>query len=287
MGDLFAVLENTYVLFIAWCGGLWSFTQLLRSQADHLDKITKLEEREQLISFLRRTGNTAAVGTMPPWLTVFNHGLDDFFGEKHFSWRCLWRSAVISVFFFVLLLLVFDPDFIKEDDGISFEAIGILFIVGLVFNAIGDYFSLAQTRTILRWGGAIWLKVIVDSILTLGVWVAGLLAPFAMFFILISDFSGLLEVPEFVWLAVKEVFVGTGESDPYGFRPIFLASLFTAFTTSIWLWIHALGVATVRSLGRLNVLNLNNPYLAIVEVATWYVWGFGLLGFALIHAMPM
>nr|VFJ49158.1 MAG: hypothetical protein BECKFW1821A_GA0114235_102210 [Candidatus Kentron sp. FW] len=72
---------------------------------------------------------------------------DAMYGERHFSWKTIWRSLVFSTFgFFVVVLIceLIEPGYIPDviDRGLFYS----LFIG----NLIADYFSLLETRFVLK-----------------------------------------------------------------------------------------------------------------------------------------
>jgi hypothetical protein len=119
--------------------------------------------------------------------------LDAVFGPKHFSFRCFLTSCAISVFFTTAGLGLIHNDF----DSPMLTTVLVMVFIGVMFNALPDYLSLAESRFVVRRMLAGRLKVLwavgdlVASVLILRVMVY-------MFTELVSDSGG-------VWLG-SEIF---------------------------------------------------------------------------------
>jgi hypothetical protein len=190
---------------------------------------------------------------------------DRVFGEKHFSWRCFWRSAVAStisvgivgVFLFVLMgaprlgLPPEVPVFFLFATLLTATPLG-----GLIYNLIPDYISLLETRWAIklmaRSGRRIpilMMDIVLSSIIYVG-WITVLL-------ILVSAIPGA-NPGGFDRLLVRAQqgfgFFFGGEPDPdiafqvFGVTVYFLSTFFT----SVWLWIYAASVLVSRVLVRMS-----------------------------------
>lgn len=268
-----AFFQQSFVLLMVWIGGLFSITFRMFKLAKHKDEIMCKKDKKKLTDFLCRMANTTP-GINPIWLSVFNTGLSDFFGPYHFSWSCLWRSVVISLSCFLVLWYSFVNNFSQ----LLLKELRDVFLVGVFVNLIGDYLSLAQTRYILNCQWSLWIRLIIDTLLTISLWI---LAANIGIVIIVAysegfDLEKIINFQcKFIGKIINTLFVNFNDF----MTPLFWASFLTTFTTSIWLWLHALSAFTLRELSRFNELDLNQPNLAIAHVASRYLWGLGLVTF--------
>ena len=201
------------------------------------------------------------VSTMERWPKTFAALFDSVFGERHLSWRCIWRSCVASLTGVVILTLVWAsiyPDGARNFF-ITFQGFGLLFLgLGLaLFNLVPDYLSLLETRYVLRWMGTKPSTRRICALLAFDIVVTGVIffctAVLITAFILIwgsginiflKDISGPLE--------------GMWEAHVAGFRlssvseedfPSFGIFIYSTYFTSVWMLLYALS-GIVLILGR-------------------------------------
>lgn len=190
------------------------------------------------------------------WPDIFIAIFDNFFGEKHFSWKCFFRSSLASICVVIMmtlvLYLVFGSFPLVMDEPASY-----LFFFGITFllNIIPDYFSLLQTRKILNWMRnsnlfVRFLLLVLDFLLT--TFIVG----FALGLGLILTFTIFLE-PNFNYFfeALKSLI-----SDfPY-FKSIvfslfsgedfmFSVWIYSTFVTSAWIWFFVASSFVVKFFG--------------------------------------
>jgi len=180
---------------------------------------------------------------LPNWIQQFKYLLDEFFGKKHFSWRCIWRCILISIasaflfMYFMLIVGFYDPFIDPLDSIFAVATIGTLIILGpFILNPFVDYFSLLESRWIItliaksQSNLRVLFLIISDLFLTTIIF-------FSWAFILLCLFSG-----EFldIFSEGKRIILFQGY---YGlYFPFFC----TTFTTSIWLWLYAFALISAK-----------------------------------------
>jgi len=222
-------------------GIVWKFFERVESV---LNEDTKLEIARwlRLKSFETglRTDNSANwPGT---FLQIFNR----VFGERHLSWKCVWRTTVASVFFGFLGALVVVPFIMGWHGDPSLDVFAlyeygpVVLILALTLSVLPDYLSLFETRLILnimRGSTSFWWPVlmVLDLLFTIGtaiIWSTTFLA------IVLQSIQYLVGEPDPEFTLVRSwQFVRIylfGREFPFGL--MFIPS---AIFTSIWLWLYA------------------------------------------------
>ncbi len=116
---------------------------------------------------------------------AFSRLFEGVFGKKHFSWKCLSRSALASTVLLLSAVWIFD---VVEENATAYRdlynnvfrqpSFVLLFYIPLIlsFNVVGDYISLLETRLLLRIAtlhrAAIIPVIALDAIFTLVLFVA-------------------------------------------------------------------------------------------------------------------
>lgn len=209
--------------------------------------------------------------TITRWPSVFVEMFDSIFGERHFTWRCFWRSCVASLAA-VSVCSVFFYWLRPEMAGEMFENFAIadwwpllLFFIG--FNLLPDYFSLLETRVVLRIltrGNRTWMSIATavtcDFMLTLMVFVGGgiLLAVLLILFL-----GG--NVSNAVDNVIGSVIPAFGFGPAHRRESLSLGIfLYSTFFTSIWLWLYALATFAGKLL--LPILNRIQKFKKLVDL---------------------
>ena len=182
------------------------------------------------------------------------------FGRKHWSWHCIWRSAIASTLGLVVMLVVFDY---FQTNGSLFDLVkdevAIMVIIAVPANIIGDYLSLWETRSLLRLAARrptlLPLLVLLDVLLTFFIWLAGIALPA---YILtdayneasIVEFGGLLiAILELSLQGLLAIFSDDTMPTTGILSSIAVsAMLATSYITSVWLWLVMLVTPVVRAL---------------------------------------
>jgi hypothetical protein len=124
------------------------------------------------------------------WPETFTKVFDRLFGTRHLSWKCFWRSCVITYLALLIGGLVYSPEllsfYIPPFVGLVTTILQLLFLLivaGLILlctNALPDYVSLLKSRYLLRFMASqrsfivMSLLVLFDVLLTLTIGAAGI-----------------------------------------------------------------------------------------------------------------
>ena len=178
------------------------------------------------------------------WAQFFKELFARVFGERHFSVKCIRRSALFSI---SICAVIFAIGYKWLGDG-SPAVYLVLTVLWTVSAIIADYFSLWKTRilltrsSLLSNGLTAMVIVVVDAFATLVFAIAagGLIVLIAY---LGGDRSS--NIPELMLLMTKTAFSWPHiASDQTGIgRLMFLAPLFT----SAWLWVYLLVAYAMRA----------------------------------------
>ena len=191
---------------------------------------------------------------------AFLNMFEAVFGPKHLSWRCIWRSALASMLGYTLMLVIFliaRGQYDYFDHAIFLFAAGFL---GVILNIVGDYFSLWETRVLLRIGarrpGLLPILIVLDALLTFAIFSAGIFSvSVIMYGLNVSDFEKILaqtmmliEVTSQGWLDISPKTTDLFKRETLLFASVFGASLATAYITSLWLWLSVIFGPIARAL---------------------------------------
>lgn len=269
----------------AWAtitGGLWFIF-------DKADKTISDETRKRLGRALGGADLRELFESIPRQFAIL---FDKIFGEKHFSRRCFYLSAVASLVASAVVLGLFlatgfggwsttlavpwDPTLQARDEaltiyrtwpegrGFSITSVVSFLAAAVYFNVIPDYLSLLETRWLIRWmekGTGLAKGIAVDLAATSAISMASVL--------LVLAATGFPDGP------TNPLDVVTGRSE-------FSVFFYTAFFTSVWLWLYAASVLVSRMLVKLNagvgfLLNVadvqKNPLRALGFVSILLVSG--------------
>lgn len=265
------LFSSTWGFAIIWFGAMWALIGFVRKVSKDADDDLDPEKRKSFGEDLVRM----TARDLDSWIPEFTEVFDRFFGKKHLRWRCFYRSSLISMFTFVvlttmLLLIEYDP----EETLAEF----LLFVLSAVvfaalFNVFVDYLSLLETRILLNTRMPLSLKILVDVILTFLLTLAWISFPIWV----LEELGGYLQSVIYVW----DAFTGTGNENV---TEIVRVMIGTAFSTSIWLWLHGLAQFTIRILSTMafiiNWLNVKEkPLRAIGTTINIYVLLLGVVLF--------
>jgi len=259
-------LNATWGHAVAWFAILWAVLWFIRKVTKDADDDLNPEKRKALGDELLRIKDRDVGSWVPDFTAVF----DRFFGKKHLSWRCLYRSSLISMITFTVLLSLYYPSVYTETFFTFMQMLVVIIFSGLTFNVLLDYMSLLQTRIILNVPISILPKIILDGILTT-----------LLSILWVTFMMSVLEPNEINSLEITAMAI-FDESLPES--TMIRVVLATSFTTSIWLWLHGLSVLVIRSLSHLQKfmgwLNVKEaPLRAIGTTINLIVLTFGVLLF--------
>ncbi len=252
---------------VAWFGALWVILAFVRKVTRDADNDLNPESRKDLSDKLLRIKDRDASSWVPDFTLVF----DRFFGEKHLSGRCFYRSALISVVVFTVLMYLYEShhtDLLMETYGNPVNVIIFLLFVGILSNVCIDYLSLLETRIILCIRIPILAKIVLDAMLT---------TLFVILWISIINYIERRDIFESIIYVSETMFY-----ESTNFTVYYQIILATSFTTSIWLWLHGLSRVLIRSLSNvqkfMSWLNVKEtPLRAIGTTINLIVLTFGIL----------
>ena len=222
---------------MAWgatTGGLWFMFE-------KAEKALSDESRGKVVGWLRQNELSAGIESIP---AQFAFLFDRIFGERHLTWRCFRRSAVVSAASLLTILTALSVHTSSSQFPIGVGAKGwvtIGLVVALV-NILPDYLSLLETRWTLR--------LATEGRRTLS-WVLAI--DLALTFFLSA--GSVLVVLTLIYSRLRGE--GLDQAMIYSLRDLLndstmAAALGSAFFTSVWLWLYAASVPRSRVLVRMN-----------------------------------
>jgi len=176
------------------------------------------------------------------WTRQFCTLFDAVFGERHLSWRCFWRSSLVSVTAVMVLYVLFSQILgvisIRADDKLPLWQV---LLVGAAINIVPDYLSLFETRWLLKkfenvqsfWGQ---LMVLIADAIFSGAIIWGSIS---LFRVLHGDAP----------LSVVEVIAAFS---------IYALFFYSTFVTSLWAWLYCLSTWLMRIFSRSYLKDLMN-----------------------------
>jgi len=218
----------------AWFAPLLTVILFIRHISISADADLSPEYREEIAYKLLNLSETKPKS----WVTDFTYVFDRFFGEKHFTLKCMSKSFGISLLTLLILIsfaLALDNS-IDDIDELFTILVAVVFIFGFFVNAIADYISLLETRVLISLNIPIYIKILIDipiTIIIITLWIS-FIFPFIPIFGSSNSYS------------ITEIFTGyvsSKEDDT-----ILKIFLITTFTTSIWLWLHGLSELLIKSI---------------------------------------
>ena len=245
----FGVLSylGTWAVF---AGGIWFLF-------DRAEEAVSPTVKRSASAWLRKVDPAA---TAARWPSLFAVAFDKLFGEKHWSWRCISRSAVASLLSVGVLLCLYWSihgyvgwDLLDGPASLG-ESLPYIAMWG-AWNVLPDYLSLLQTRWVLRRlearGSA--ALVVVDLVITAFIAIAGhvlLMFVQTIFGLSFNDVLYSLSGDFEWWLDHMRDLVTLDST----LAPVTLGIFFySTFLTSVWLWLYLAAGAAVRVAGGFNV----------------------------------
>lgn len=194
------------------------------------------------------------------WPTIFADLFDHVFGKRHATWKCFLRSSIASIISVGVMTLIWAqvrPEILREFlTNFRFEQGAVFAMVFIGYNLIPDYFSLLETRYVIRWMGQTQSGFKILAILAFDVLATTLifLAGIVLLVLVVSIFLSVLQEARPYWKVVDKglsimffelvthgmVFASSGKEPSVG---IFF---YTTFFTSVWVWLFALAWGAMR-----------------------------------------
>ncbi len=224
----------------AWAGiigGIW----LLFSKAEDT---VKPEIKTTISNWLSNLNPEVKLAN---WAMTFASMFDGIFGKKHFSWRCFSRSCIAS---FVSLTIMIFLWFSKQSSHYEPRLVLILITLGAIVNLIPDYFSLLETRYIIKKISNTSSTIKILGLLTIDFIATVFIFSFAfMLFVMSIDISSISDYLDlFLEMGELLVFAFLFEDVVTVFdqNPTFGIWLYTTFFTSVWIWLYVLSGLIVK-----------------------------------------
>lgn len=241
------------------------------------------------------------------WLPDFNKISDSFFGAKIVSTKAFKKSCFISFSVSLLLLWIFSNQsnvFVGIVD--EFAEYGATYydlfqLYGLVLtNLFVDFYSLCQTRIVMKTNLDLLIKVFVDAGLTI------LALPVGLYCFLLAEsavvytggidyrfaFDGFVQILSLLeHTLIDGNFHDTTESGAR-IKVVCLSVFISTLSTSIWLWFHALTLLVAKPIKKIPILakylNVDaKPFFSFGLIMIFFVTCATLLIFPLAFAISI
>lgn len=200
--------------------------------------------------------------SLPNWSSTFAKVFDRIFGEKHLSWKCFLRSCIASHLSVIILFLLYfgivvRPLALKGQIRLNlayFVDDNLLLLYMIPLNVVFDYFSLLESRFVIRWIARsssnirAFIFLVIDLIVTgfialLAIWV-GLTFLIPLFFSIDMEFYlSIGYVWRTFWAGLRFTNAANTIFPISSFWGVYIHS--TLFT-SMWVWLYVLSGLIVR-----------------------------------------
>jgi len=196
--------------------------------------------RRVSVLLLRARPSKLVSGFLDGFLALF----DAIFGERHFSWRCFLRSAILSV---VLVLLLGSWQMARTGLAVPWvQELPKFFVVALVANLLPDYFSLLETRLVLKKMSQTSSATVVVGYMLLDIVLTSIAAAVAVVVACSINDDYYFYTPE-VYLSPE----GSWQDPnpfiaPLTFQNLSSVFAYSTYFTSIWVWLYLLSAVLVR-----------------------------------------
>ncbi len=196
------------------------------------------------------------------WPQSFARVFDHVFGERHLTWRCLFRSCLASALAVLSLLLIQYSLHPWEVVKLSADDVGGLLLAAVCFNFLPDFVSLLETRLVLRFVAdrrptphTILFMIIIDLVSTIAIFIIlGICATLGLvaMYVFLNEESLNLSALSVDYFEMAAKFLtqiwNTGiylEPGVAGYASIGVF-LYSTLFTSAWLWLFLIGWGFVR-----------------------------------------
>lgn len=233
------------------------------------DDLISEKAGEDLSEYLRSSKPHKTIKTVNLWPKIFIELFDKVFGEKHFSFKCFFRSAIASILAFCICLavmFVLIQNSLAEGQSVRlfefknsitsnalkyYATIGFLVLSSVTFlNVVVDFLSLLETRYII---GRI--EQTESAIMQLG-WVVfdffatGLIYFLYLVTLLIIFFPERVSLNSDLFERTYDFLVGAQYLNSV--LDFYKAAFWTTFFTSLWVWLYFLAQMLTRFVAPLS-----------------------------------
>ena len=237
------MVEKIFALAVTWAtmmSGIW----LLFLAAEKTATPDGKKRVSEWLNNLAAKSISETIVESPKW---FIEMFDRFFGDKHLTKRCFFMSSMasfISVFVITIIwLILFQAQgqefsyFQLTLDRILFDA----FIIALILNILPDYFSLLETRYILKNMENGSLKKLTMLLFLDVIFSGGIFILFALLFFYIF---GVISIDEISINAIYENFIYFEQKTGRNFSIFFYSTYFT----SVWMYLFMISSVITKVL---------------------------------------
>ncbi len=176
-------------------------------------------------------------------LIYCNDLFNRIYGLRHFTWRCFLTSSVISILSTLSLTLLFSTFSDLDPMAVMYD-LGAVVLFALLINVWADYFSLVETRWILRYAEKVQLRslpllLILDLVCTATIYIATLWLCVYLPVAAVGLHVNPLGAPQFFWSNLTEPLYSPGAA----------SLVWSTFTTSILFYLYCLLALGLKCLG--------------------------------------
>jgi len=229
-------IPGSFLTWFGLMGGVWALF-------DRAETVVSKESKKKVTAWIKGLEISSRKDLPQTFVDAFNA----VFGRRHFSLRCIFSSVIASFSFVVILQILFmslnppKAKMVLENPSIFFS----IFFTASILNLVPDYFSLLETRLILRAmtkASSTWrilILIIADFILTTVIMIVAFVGVSLLF-----D-ATLAVIAENCRLGLE---FRTAELGDINFGIFF----YTTFLTSFWIWLYVLALIIARIVVRLG-----------------------------------
>lgn len=238
--------NSEFALYLAsWFGmmaGVWALFE-------RAETVATKQTKTAVVNWI----NNLTVPDANKWPLAFRDIFERVFGAKHFSLRSFGMSLVSSVFFLVVMHLIWatlHPTNAALFFGEGVQSFAEILILGTLLNFLPDFISLFETRLILRRMAranstlTILALIVIDVVLTGAIFIASYTLAFYALYVLAGVFAGLDLSGHWRFLKTGVFFdsPGWGTADEISMGPY----IYTTFLTSVWIWLYVLSASVAK-----------------------------------------
>jgi len=215
-----------------------------------VEDVASKDAKRTIADWLNRVQLEYPIGT---WPNQFSSLFDRIFGERHFTFRCFFRSSIASlcsVFVITAVWVIFHQQQIRSLDWDHPDFYSVMLPSILILNLFIDYTSLLESRYIIGLMGKTQSKTKSLFLLAVDFFATGIL------FFLATPFVSVI-VGVLVGAQTFEIFfdmipaffqnAGFGQIDscclPFGIY------LYSTYFTSVWVWLYVVSGGFIRLVG--------------------------------------
>jgi hypothetical protein len=238
MASITKILESPIAQFTIGLGVFYGVQKFFKEVEEKLNADAKVEIWMWL-------AEPHAADAVRRWPDTFTRTFDVVFGTRHLSWRCFSRSCIASAVL-ATAFYIFPSPAIRFDRWYQWALFPLQL---LLLNALPDYVSLLETRSVLRWmsrskSRLVWLfGILID------LWATLYIASVPAVLIILSESSAWDRQQLLGWKLLWAMpILGLFDTPQNRFV------VFPAFFTTAWVWLYALSGYAIIAARRLDAV---------------------------------